>query len=79
MLTEWPCMVILTCYNVFFNGFLGVNHMQNRGAIPYPWYYDMDTVWHFVAYFCFVNFIIILSVRFMRKALLARVEKQRKD
>ena len=79
MMTEWPCMGALTCYNIFFNAFLGVSYLRNRGAIPYPWYYDMTSVWHFIAYFSFVNVVIILFARFMRRALLARVTKQRND
>lgn len=72
----WPTVFLaLAAYTVLFHCFLFYNFQSNKGAIPYPWYYDLRSPLDFVVYLLFVNFIIFLVVQAVRRWALARATR----
>jgi len=65
MFSPRELLLYLTAYHIFFQSWLGVNYLLNKGAIPYPWYYDMNPPFSlaFAIYFFLVNTLIYFVVR----------------
>lgn len=73
--SEPTVFLSLAAYTVVFHCFLLYNFKSNKGAIPYPWYYDLRSPLDFAVYLFLVNLLIFLVVQAVRRWALARASR----